>query len=213
VTSAAGGPAFEGSGIRCGLPAEPGAIHHVDLQDGVWDFTVIAGSEPRGICGSGLVDLIANLIRLGALNSTGRFASTVPGEGFTLVQGEPNIILTKKDVDVFQRAKAAIGVGVQALLASAGMSDGDLQRICVSGAFGGSLNVVNAQEIGLLPRISLDRVELCGNTALAGCEDALLSPMAVEHLQRLTDQARIVNLSHYPDFDTLFLENLYLQPL
>ena len=130
-----------------------------------------------------------------------------------LVRGEPDIVLTKRDVDVFQRAKAAIGVGIQALLANAGMRYEDIQRICVSGAFGGSLNVLNAQGIGLLPKISPERVELCGNTALAGCEDVLLSPGAAERLQRLVDQSRIINLSNCPDFDTLFLENLYLQPL
>lgn len=213
VTSAAGGPAFEGSGIRCGLPAEPGAIYHVTLQDGLWEYAVIAGGEPRGICGSGLVDLIAGLIKLGILTPKGQFAPTVPKEGFMLVHGEPDIVLTKRDVDMFQRAKAAIGVGIQALLANADMGYEEIQRICVSGAFGGSLHVLNAQDIGLLPKISPERVELCGNTALAGCEDALLSPGIVERLQCLADQARMINLSHCPDFDMLFLESLYLQPL
>ena len=213
VTSAAGGPAFEGSGISCGLPAEPGAIYRVSLQEGALDFAVIASSEPRGLCGSGLVDLVAGLIRSGRLTNMGQFVPTVPREGFALVRGERDIVLTKEDVDVFQRAKAAIGAGIQALLAKADMEYEDLRRICVGGAFGRFLNVANAQEIGLLPRIRPALVELCGNTALAGCEDALLSPVAVERLKNLRDQAKIINLSRYLDFDDLFLENLYLQPL
>ena len=213
VTSAAGGPAFEGSGISCGLPAEPGAIYRVSFKEGVLDFAIIAGSEPRGICGSGLVDLIANLVRSGRLTNMGRFAPTVPREGFALVRGERDIVLTKGDVDVFQRAKAAIGVGIQVLLAQADMGYEDLRRICVGGAFGRFLNVANAQEIGLLPKIQPDLVELCGNTALAGCEDALLLPVAVERLKNLRDQAKIINLSQCLDFDNLFLENLYLQPM
>jgi len=213
VTSAAGGPAFEGSGIRCGLPAEPGAIYHVTLQDGLWDYAVIAGDKPRGICGSGLVDLITCLVRSGALTPKGQFALSVPKEGFMLIRSEPGIVLTKRDVDMFQRAKAAIGAGIQALLANAGMRYEEVQRICISGAFGGTLNVLNAQDIGLLPNIPPERVELCGNTALSGCEDALLSPGTGERLQRLVDRAKIINLSHCPDFDTRFLENLYLQPL
>ena len=130
-----------------------------------------------------------------------------------LIRSEPGIVLTKRDVDMFQRAKAAIGAGIQALLANAGMRYEEVQRICISGAFGGTLNVLNAQDIGLLPNIPPERVELCGNTALSGCEDALLSPGTGERLQRLVDRAKIINLSHCPDFDTRFLENLYLQPL
>ena len=214
VTSAAGGPAFEGCGVRCGLPAEPGAIHRVTRRDdGGWAFAVIAGEEPRGLCGSGLVDLIAGLVGSGELTRLGRFASSVPDAGWTLARGERDIVLTKRDVDLLQRAKAAIGVGVQVLLAQAGLKVEDLQRLYVSGAFGESLDVANAQAIGLLPGIAPERVELCGNTALAGCEDALFSPEVGERLQRLADRARIVNLSHCADFDTLFFENLYLEPL
>ncbi len=87
VTSAAGGPAFEGSGIDCGLPAEPGAIYRVNLQqDGMLDFDVIGGGQARGICGSGLVDLIANLVHTGRLTNMGRFTSSVPGNGFALAR-------------------------------------------------------------------------------------------------------------------------------
>ncbi len=214
VTSAAGGPAFEGSGLSCGLPAEPGAIYRINLrQDGGLDVAVIAGLKPRGLCGSGLVDLIANLVRSGRLTKLGRFAATVSKEGFVVLRGERDIILARGDVAMFQRAKAAIGAGIRALLAQADMRYEDLQRICVGGAFGRFLNVANAQEVGLLPRIQPDLVELCGNTALAGCEDVLLSLAAVERLKNLRDQAKIINLSLCPDFDDIFLENLYLQPM
>jgi len=213
VTSAAGGPAFEESGISCGAPAEPGAIYRVSFQDGVFDFAVIADCEPRGLCGSGLVDLLASLVKSGGLTSMGRFAPPVPREGFTLARGERNIVLTKSDVDVFQRAKAAIGAGIQVLLAQAAMGCEDLRRICVGGFFGRFLDVANAQELGLLPKIPLDRVELCGNTALAGCADALVSTVAGERLKHLRDQARLINLSRCSDFDDLFLRNLYLLPM
>lgn len=213
VTSAAGGPAFEGSGISCGLPVAPGAIYRVSLKDGTLDYAIIAGSEPHGLCGSGLVDLIANLIRSGSLTHMGRFTPTVPKEGFALVRDKRDMVLTKRDVDVFQRAKAAIGVGIEVLLGQAGMGGEDLRRICVGGAFGRFLDVANAQEIGLLPMIQPDLVELCGNTALAGCEDMLLSPIVVERLKRLGNEARVINLSQCLDFDDIFLENLYLQPM
>ena len=213
VTSAAGGPAFEGSGIECGLPAVPGAIYRVSAQqDGILDFAVIGGGQARGICGSGLVDLIANLVRTGRLTNMGRFTPPVSGNGFVLVRGEPEIVLTKRGVDVFQRAKAAIGAGVQVLLARADMRYKDLQRICVCGAFGSFLNIDNAQEVGLLPKIRPELVELCGNTALAGCEDAMLSHVSAQHLAHLRNCLKIINLSQCLNFDDFFLEHLYLQP-
>ena len=211
VTSAAGGPAFEGSGISCGLPVSPGAVYRVNQRDGTLNYDVIGNTEPHGLCGSGLVDLIANLTRSGTLTRLGRFAPTVPKGGVALPGKNRNIVLTKRDVDIFQRAKAAIGVGVQVLIAEAGVRD--LRRIYVGGAFGRFLNVQNAQDIGLLPVIHPDLVELCGNTALAGCEDMLLSPMAVERFNQLENEARVINLSQYPDFDDLFLENLYIKPI
>ncbi len=214
VTSAAGGPAFEGSGIECGLPAEPGAVYRVSAhQNGILDFAVIGGEQPRGICGSGLVDLIANLVKTGRLTNMGRFTKSVPGNEFTLVKGEPDIVLTKGGVDVFQRGKAAIGAGVHVLLAQADMRYKDLRRICVGGAFGSFLNIANAQEIGLLPKIRPELVELHGNTALAGCEDAMLSHVAAQRLAHLRDRLKIINLSQCLDFDDIFLEHLYLQPL
>jgi uncharacterized 2Fe-2S/4Fe-4S cluster protein (DUF4445 family) len=123
------------------------------------------------------------------------------------------MVLTKSDVDVFQRAKAAIGTGIQVLLTQAAMGYKDLRRIYVGGLFGRFLDVVNAQEIGLLPVIPPECVDLCGNTALAGCAEILLSPVAVQRLKDLREQTRIINLSRWPDFDDLFLTNLYLQPM
>jgi len=213
ATSAAGGPAFEGCGISCGLPVEPGAIHAVRLKNGVFDYSIIAGGKPRGLCGSGLVDLIAGLVGSGGLSNLGCFSPAIPKEGFALVKDERNIVLSKRDVDVFQRAKAAIGTGIQVLLAEAGMGCEDLKRICVGGTFGHFLNVENAQAMGLLPMIPPDLVETCGNTALFGCEDMLLSPHAMESLKDFGDNTEIVNLSQCVDFDDIFLENLYLQPM
>ncbi|AFM25311.1 ASKHA domain-containing protein [Desulfomonile tiedjei] len=213
VTSAAGGPAFEGSGIECGLPAESGAIYRVDeQQDGIFDFAVIGDGQARGICGSGLVDLIANLVKTDRLTNMGRFTSSIPGTGFALVGDKPGIFLTKNGVDVFQRAKAAIGTGIHVLLERANMDYKDLRRLCVGGAFGSFLNIANAQQIGLLPKIQPELVELCGNTALAGCADVMLSDIAARHLALLRNSLKIVNLSQCPNFDDIFLEHLYLQP-
>jgi uncharacterized 2Fe-2S/4Fe-4S cluster protein (DUF4445 family) len=214
VTSAAGGPAFEGCGMSCGMPAEPGAIYRVYFSDstGALAFDVVADVEPRGLCGSGMVDLLACLIRNRTLNSKGQFAPSIPESGFPLQSYGREMILTRRDVDIFQRAKAAIGVAVDVLLTKAGMDYPDLRRIHIGGVFGQYLNIVNAQEIGLLPAVPGLLVEKSGNTALSGCEDLLILPNAIEQLQEVRRHAVFVNLSSVAEFETVFLENLYLKP-
>ena len=211
VTSAAGGPAFEGCNISCGMPAEPGAIYRIIIKRGVLDFDTIAGEEPLGICGSGLIDLIANLVKSGDLSNKGIFTAGVHKEGFVVSGCKSRIMLTKGDVDLFQRAKAAIGAGISVLLNKAGMEYKDLERIYIAGAFGRFLHVANAQMIGLLPDIPFDRIELCGNAALMGCEDLLLSPTAGERLKKIRKLSEITNLSQSLDFNELFFKHLFLQ--
>ncbi len=138
---------------------------------------------------------------------TGKLSSPLSKDGF-VVQREPLIRLTHRDVDMFQRAKATIGVGIKTLLAKARMSAEEPDRVCVCGAFGEHSNACNAQTIGLLPTTSPEQIELCGNTALSGCEQLLLSPAGAVALEALRRRATIVNLSQSSDF-----ESLYLQPL
>ena len=212
VTSSAGGPAFEGSGISCGAPAETGAIFRVRLDAaGGLACQIIGDDHAKGLCGSGLVDLVACLLGSGRLTRTGKFAGGETGYAFSA--GGTELTLSKGDVDVIMRAKAAIGVGIRALCGHAGVGMKDLRRVCVGGAFGRHLDVVSAQAIGLLPPVPPEMVELAGNTALAGCCDIMLSSLAAERLKELRSRARLVNLVHYPDFDREFLENLYLQPM
>ncbi len=215
VTSAAGGPAFEGSGLSCGTPAEPGAIYQVERNGFSQDFPfqVIADAEPIGLCGSGLVDLIACLLRTGVLDRKGKLTGEMAGEGFPLLKGSWDIVMTNKDIDIFQRAKAAIGAGIRFLLRSAGMTTKNLERVYVSGAFGRFLNVRNAQDIGLLPRVQPHSIELCGNTALAGCEMLLVSTDQLLKLESIRKRARVINMSNHLEFEELFLENLYVKPM
>ena len=212
-TSAAGGPAFEGSGLSCGLPAEPGAIDRLMFHDGNPVWHVIGGGPPRGLCGTGLVDLIAGLRRAGQLTERGRFSPAVPSAGFALAAGAHRVRLSGADVDLFQAAKAAIGAGVALLLERAGLAVASLGRVCVGGTFGRGLDIANAQAIGLLPAIPAARIELCGNTALAGAGTLLLAPESIARLTALRAQARVVNLAHAPDFDDRFLDQLFLRPL
>ncbi len=213
VTSAAGGPAFEGYGIRCGMPAGPGAIFRASrrLDGGGVDFHVTGGVRARGICGSGLVDLIASLCVTGELAANGKFTGGITS--YPVQEKDPAICLYKPDVDMFQRAKAATGAGVRILLEMAGINAGRLNRVCICGDFGRNLNVANAQRIGLLPDVTPGKVEICGNTALAGCEDVLLSLRKAQELEQIRKRASIVNLSRAPRFEDFFLDGLYLRPI
>lgn len=214
VTSAAGGPAFEGSGIGCGVPAEQGAICTVrnDGPSGILDFRVIDGGNPTGVCGTGLVDLIACLLRDGTLDSKGKFGPQLTEPGFSLGIPGSELLFTGRDIDLFQRAKAAIGVASQVLLERAGLRFQDLKRLCLGGIFGRNLDIANAQLVGLIPPVAGSLVESCGNTALSGAEALLLHPRSREALLLTVAQSDLVSLSSYDNFAPLFLDNLYLKP-
>jgi uncharacterized 2Fe-2S/4Fe-4S cluster protein (DUF4445 family) len=207
VTSAAGGPAFEGSGIGCGMPGEAGAIYRVEQAGDDFAIHVLGESAPRGLCGSGLVDAVAWLLRNGHLDKVGRFTDR-NCTGFLLSAG---VELKRGDIDVLQRAKAAIGAGVQWLCRRAGLSPEALHSIYACGAFGRLLDVDNARQIGLLPPGSPVRME--GNAALAGCEALLMSDQRESTVDAVLTLCRIYNLAEDVEFESLFVNNLYLQTM
>lgn len=219
LTSVPGGPAFEGCGISCGVAAEQGAISHVNYDAATGEFQgtligkLIDTSEIKGLCGSGLCAVIACLLAAGQLKKNGRFAKAVPELEIELINLQYRVTVKKHDVDIFQRAKAATGAGIAKLLSIAGASSTDLTRLCVAGAFGQFLNIQHAQALGLLPDCAPEKVELCGNTALIGCEQLLSSANREEQLDELKRYAEIVNLSQVTDYEDVFVDNLYLQPI
>jgi uncharacterized 2Fe-2S/4Fe-4S cluster protein (DUF4445 family) len=215
VTSAAGGPAFEGSGITCGMPAEPGAIYRVDRAESSPAFRVqvIGGGDPDGLCGSGLVDLLATLVEAGRLSRAGRLADDAGGEGILVAQGRRDVRFTRGDVDAVQRAKAAIAAGIACLLEQAGLHGDNLARVAVCGAFGRWLDLARGQEIGLLPQIPAARFELHGDAALTGCEAMLLAGDGAAVADPLRAKTRQVNLAQVAAFEDRFIESLDLGPM
>lgn len=214
ISSVPGGPAFEGSGISCGIPAGTGAIYCISPKpDHYWNYQVIGNVDAVGLCGSALVDVIAHLLRSGLLNRNGRFKNPASKEHLLSLSPTHAIALKKQDIDIFQRAKAATGAAQQQLFKAAGLTIDQLSRVCVSGAFGQFLDVKNAQAIGLLPQIATEKIELYENTALTGCELLLSSAQAFDLFDQIRAQAQIVNMAHALNFDESFVNNLYLQPL
>lgn len=212
VSSAAGGPAFEGVGISCGLPAEKGAIYRALYNGSGWQFQTIGGHGATGVCASGLVDILGILLSTGQLSTIGNFAVQIDN-GFKLPGLDIEFILYKSDIDLMQKAKAAIGVGIIVLCREAGIDISELQQVYICGALGNYLNVEHARLMGLLPDVRVEQVQVCGNTALKGGMDILLSDEAKKEAQRIQSLARVVNLSLSLDFEDLYLENLYLRPL
>ncbi|KPA13927.1 ferredoxin [Candidatus Magnetomorum sp. HK-1] len=214
VTAAAGGPAFEGSGVSNGMPADEGAIFRANLDSHYqWSFKTILNKRPKGICGSGLVDIISMLLSHDLLNKTGNFSDKDCGNKFILPLPESDISITKNDIDLIQRAKAAISAGIIVLCRNANIKISDIDRVFIGGAFGHYLNIKNAQTIGLIPQIPEKKVQICGNTALAGCADIVLSDIAAQISDNIYKNVNYINLSAFPDFDDLFFENLFLKPM
>jgi uncharacterized 2Fe-2S/4Fe-4S cluster protein (DUF4445 family) len=210
ATAAAGGPAFEAVGIGCGTGAGPGAIHRLSRRpDGTWSGEVLESGSPRGICGSGLVDLLAFLRAGGEIDERGRPAR----EPITISVGGAELGVSKADVDALQRAKGAVAAGIEVLCRRASVRLDDLATVWVAGSFGEHLDVESAARIGLLPPIAAERMRLAGNTALHGALDLVLSAQAEAALARARARTTLVNLSMEADFEDLFLEHLHIRPM
>ncbi len=218
VTSCASGPAFEGYQIVHGMKAVAGAIEKVGIDAGGRPEAIatIAGAEPLGICGSGVVDLLAGLVRSGVIDPSGRMtAHELVRKGangtaeYLLTTGSHGeIVFTQHDVRSLQLAKGAIATGWALLLESLGIGVDDLHRVYVAGAFGNYLDLDNAQAIDLLPPVSKDRVVFVGNAAGVGAQMALIDVRARRRMARLRARISFLELAGNTDFQEAFAARL-----
>ena len=202
VTSTAAGPAFEGVGIQAGMRGETGAIDRVSLEGDTLIVHTIGDTEPKGICGSGLVDLIACLLKHGTLDESGYLESDFP-----LTR---DVILTQKDVREVQLAKSAISAGIRTLLHMAKCPPEEVGRFVVCGGFGSYLNLENANAIGLLPTECTSHAEIVGNAALDGASVFLLQGDHILNAQNLVESAIPQNLSETPVFAEFYMMGMLL---
>jgi uncharacterized 2Fe-2S/4Fe-4S cluster protein (DUF4445 family)/signal transduction histidine kinase len=211
ITACAGGPALEGVGIGCCTPPDWGtASRAVPLEDGSFDLTVIGEGVANGLSGPALIDVLAEMVRSGALDSKGNFTD---GRTSRPITNDGRFIVTKADVDKIMRAKSAVASGWLVLLNRAGLRPDSLKKIFITGNFGRYLNVESAQRIGLLPFLPSSRFMVMDEASLIGCEDMLVSTEAMEVASSFRRLSEPVDLVREPGFDDLFLENLYLQPI
>jgi uncharacterized 2Fe-2S/4Fe-4S cluster protein (DUF4445 family) len=229
-TAAPAGPAFEGGAIRCGMRAASGAIEVVKISDDDVTVQVIGDVAPEGLCGSGLVDAVAELVKVGLLDSSGRFVTNdaaaaqwpglcgrlgeINGERvFALAWGESGLLdesvyISQRDVRELQFAKAAISTGWTLLLEELGVEPGDVQQVLLAGSFGSYLSPASAVRIGLVPKLPVLRIVSAGNVAGEGAKMTLLSVQERHGAQALLEEVRYVELSDRPDFNDKFVDQL-----
>ncbi len=220
--SAASGPAFEGAHIHNGMRAAAGAIERVKIIAGEVRVFTIESRPPVGICGSGILDAIAEMLLAGIINDKGALMISHPlvrSTGvlpeFVLVSAENSghgkeIALTRKDVNEIQLAKSAIRVGIDTLLEQAGMQADDIEEFIIAGAFGSYINVASALQIGMFPRLPLERFRQVGNAAGIGARAALLSLTQRRLAGEIARRVRYVELTTHPRFQERFLKGMYL---
>jgi uncharacterized 2Fe-2S/4Fe-4S cluster protein (DUF4445 family) len=201
VTSAATGPAFEGAGISCGMGGLPGAIDKVWTAQNALDFHMIGGGTPKGICGSGLIDAIAALLRLRMIDENG----TMDGESVSIAG---TVALTQKDIRQVQLAKAAVAAGIETLMLTAGVAPADVGTFFIAGGFGSHLDARSAAAIGLFPPSFAPKAQVLGNAALAGAGRLLLDEGLRETADRIARAAVAVPLSGNPQFVEKFLQHM-----
>ena len=212
VTSCASGPAFEGYQIRNGMKAVAGAIERVTITpDGeATDIVTIAGAEPVGICGSGVVDLLAGLVHAGVVDKSGRMNAEHPrvrkgeeGWEYLLTEGpHGDIVFTQHDVRSLQLAKGAIHAGWELLMESLEVPLEELDTVYVAGAFGNYLDLAAAQYLGLFPPVATERVAFVGNAAGVGAQMALIDVKARAGMAKVRDRVEFLDLAT----DKRFLE-------
>jgi len=216
--SCASGPAFEGYHITHGMRAARGAIEKVRIEGDAIQIQTIDNAPPSGICGSGVLDAMAQLYLAGVVDGSGRMLDGHPrvrtgleytecvlvGEG----EGEApmTVVLTQQDVRELQLAKAAIRTGIQVLLATNGRREQELDQVIIAGAFGTYIDVSNAVAIGMMPGLPLERFKQVGNAAGMGARMALISSTQRKKAQALASRVRYVELGSAPQFSETFLK-------
>jgi uncharacterized 2Fe-2S/4Fe-4S cluster protein (DUF4445 family) len=230
ATAAPAGPAFEAAQIRCGMRAAPGAIEGVKIRDGSVSLDVIGDQEPLGMCGSGLVDAVAELAHCGLLDHSGRFmpddeaAERHPGLADRLTKigkervfvldwrgstdPERSVFLSQRDVRELQFAKASIATGWSILMSELGVGPGDVAQVLLAGSFGAYLTPLSAVRIGLVPKIALPRIVSAGNVAGEGAKIAALSLRERAEAYSILREVEYVELSGRADFNDMFIDQL-----
>jgi len=224
--SCSAGPAFEGGGVKCGIRAVDGAIERVSIDQKTYKCKVgvIGGGKPRGICGSGLIDMIGEIYLKGVIDRKGKFNQDIGNKYLRCVERDCQYVLvnasdsaTKKDIYISEvdinnliRAKAAIYAGVKTLLEEVDLSIYDLKKIYIAGGLGKHLNIRNAVVIGMLPDIDINKYFFMGNTSVTGAYLSLLSENKYRKSSKIAEHITYIELSVNMKFMERYVAGLFL---
>jgi len=224
--SCSAGPAFEGAGIKFGMRATRGAIEQVNIHPRSYEpmILTIGRTKPLGICGSGLIDAVAGLLEVGAIDQNGKFRLDLPTErvrkgpdGYEYVlarkeetQINEDIVLTEIDIENLIRTKAAIYAGCKVLLESVGLGFKDVEQVIIAGGFGRHLDLEKAMFIGLLPELDIEKFLFVGNGSLLGARLLSFSKDLLREAERIARMMTNLELSNHPTFMNEFIAAMFL---
>jgi uncharacterized 2Fe-2S/4Fe-4S cluster protein (DUF4445 family) len=213
AASCPAGPAFEGGAIACGMPALDGAIEEVAIaDDGSFRLRVIGDVQPEGICGSGLVDALSELLRTGQMNDKGRFEDDI--ERITLWHGTgSDVFLLESDVNELAQAKGANVAGLHVVFSTFGIDFENVDVFYLAGGFGRHLKVEASKRIGLVPWLDSEKIVQAGNTAIEGATIALLSMTKRQELEELVKKVEHCRLETHANFFDFFVEGCQFKPV
>jgi uncharacterized 2Fe-2S/4Fe-4S cluster protein (DUF4445 family) len=221
--SCASGPAFEGAHIKNGMRAAPGAIERIQIDQGEIRYKTIGDQPPVGICGSGILDAVAELSKAQIIDEKGSFVKGVDrvrkakrNFEYLLVPEdssghERDIVVTRRDINEIQLAKAAIRAGIEILLDHAGVEAADIKQFIVAGAFGTYIDVANAMHIGMFPDLPLETIRQVGNAAGVGAKQMLLSKTRRQEAAQVVDEIEYIELTTDPQFSDRFMKAMFLE--
>jgi uncharacterized 2Fe-2S/4Fe-4S cluster protein (DUF4445 family) len=219
AASCPAGPAFEGGRISCGMPGLPGAIEKVKMnRDGSFDIQVIDNEIPQGICGSGLIDLLSELLKSRRINYLGRFSSRegLPDDEDKIVlfsSEDHDIHITENDINELAQAKGANVAGLHIVFNKYGARFGDVNTFYLAGGFGRNLNIESSKRIGLIPNIDDSKILQIGNASIEGASIALLSKTRRAELENLVKKVTHCRLETDPAFFDYFVEGCQFNPV
>lgn len=213
VTSTAAGPAFEGGNIEWGVGSLEGAIAGVKIVDGKAEVRTIGDKAPVGICGTGVIETVAELIKAELVDETGCLDDDYFDDGYPLAETESGekIVFTQQDVREVQLAKAAVRAGIETLFLRYGISKEQISHVYLAGGFGFKLDCQKAVEIGMIPAELAERVEAVGNSSLGGAIKCLLSEDGWNRVVQIGKKSEEINLSADKDFNQFYMDYMYLE--
>jgi len=222
--SASAGPAFEGGGTRCGMRAIKGAIEKIEIHDGDLHYKTIGDASPRGICGSGLIDCIHELVKNGIIGADGKFDRARNDDRLVTAEEIPYyiiapdeetetgtaVVITESDIDNLIKSKGAVFAAIKSLIDYIGLGFDQIETFYVAGGFGSFLNIPKAVAIGLLPDIPREKIQFIGNSSLTGARRSLLNEDGMDTCLNISRSMTNIELSVYQPFTDEYIAALFL---